>query len=158
MFPISRHITIQSATRKHFRLAISRSIRLAPVRFHSGTPRTQNADVIVVGAGIASVCTSIAAAENGASVILLDRAHGGGASALSGGVVYAGGGTDQQKEAGYEDDSPENMFAYLSKEIGDAVDEETLRQICEGSVARLNWLDSASHSVGCELMAKLDWF
>lgn len=100
-----------------------------------------DADVIIVGAGIAGVSASIAAAEQGARVILLDAAHGGGASAQSGGVVYAGGGTDQQKQAGYGSDTPANMFNYLKQEVADAVDDETLRAFCDGSAARLRWME-----------------
>ncbi|KAF6808829.1 tricarballylate dehydrogenase [Colletotrichum sojae] len=76
----------------------------------------QSADIIVVGAGIAGVCTSIAAAEKGAKVLLLDDAHGGGASALSGGVA----------------------------ETGDAVDETTLKRFCDESVERLGWMEKHS--------------
>ncbi|KAK2729002.1 tricarballylate dehydrogenase [Colletotrichum kahawae] len=103
--------------------------------------RTQLPDVVVVGGGVAGACASIAAAEKGAKVLLLDDAHGGGASALSGGVVYAGGGTRQQKEAGYGHDSPDNMFAYLKEETGDAVDDKTLRRFCDESVQRNEWLE-----------------
>ncbi|KAF6829831.1 tricarballylate dehydrogenase [Colletotrichum musicola] len=109
---------------------------------HISTVRSdQPPDIIVVGAGIAGVCTSIAAAENWSKVLLLDDAHGGGASALSGGVVYAGGGTKQQKEAGYGHDTPDNMFAYLKAETGDAVDETTLKRFCDESVERLEWME-----------------
>ncbi|KAF6814337.1 tricarballylate dehydrogenase [Colletotrichum plurivorum] len=109
---------------------------------HTSTVRSdQPPDIIVVGAGIAGVCTSIAAAEQGAKVLLLDDAHGGGASALSGGVVYAGGGTKQQREAGYGHDTPDNMFAYLKAETGDAVDETTLKRFCDESVERLEWME-----------------
>ncbi|KAM0276911.1 hypothetical protein ACHAQH_006283 [Verticillium albo-atrum] len=100
-----------------------------------------DADVIVVGAGIAGVSASIAAAEKGARVILLDAAHGGGASAQSGGVVYAGGGTEQQKTAGYGDDTPENMFEYLKQEVAGTVDDETLWTFCAGSATRLQWME-----------------
>lgn len=99
------------------------------------------ADVIVVGGGLAGICAAITAAEKGASVLVLDRAHGGGASALSGGVVYAGGGTKYQKAAGYED-TPANMFAYLKQEVGDAVSAKTLQRFCDESVARHDWLES----------------
>ncbi|KAF5509955.1 3-oxo-5-alpha-steroid 4-dehydrogenase [Colletotrichum siamense] len=120
------------------------SILPVPNRFHhkySTLKRTQPPDVVVVGGGVAGVCASIAAAEKGAKVLLLDDAHGGGASALSGGVVYAGGGTRQQKEAGYGHDSPDNMFAYLKEETGDAVDDKTLRRFCDESVQRNEWLE-----------------
>ncbi|KAJ3547327.1 hypothetical protein NM208_g1578 [Fusarium decemcellulare] len=111
-------------------------------RYYAKDSYHRDADIIVVGAGIAGVSASIAAAEKGASVVLVDSAHGGGATAQSGGVVYAGGGTDQQKAAGYGHDTPENMFCYLKEETKGAVDDETLRAFCEGSVARLKWLES----------------
>ncbi|KAJ4188262.1 hypothetical protein NW767_011923 [Fusarium falciforme] len=100
----------------------------------------QKPDVIVVGSGIAGLSASIAAAEKGASVLLLERFHGGGTTALSGGIVYAGGGTQQQKEAGY-DDTPENMFAYLRQEIGDVVQEKTLKRFCHESPGMIQWLE-----------------
>ncbi|KAH8889204.1 flavoprotein [Thozetella sp. PMI_491] len=106
------------------------------------------ADVVVVGSGLAGICAAIAAAEKGASVVLLDRAYGGGASAISGGIVYAGGGTRQQRDAGYGNDSPDNMFRYLREEVGDAVDEVTLRRFCDESVARMEWLESHGVAFG----------
>ena len=97
-------------------------------------------DVVIVGFGGAGVAAAIEAADCGAKVLAIDRAHGGGATALSGGVVYAGGGTSYQKEAGY-DDTPENMFAYLRQEVGEAVSEATLRRFCDESVAMVTWLE-----------------
>src|SRR5437879_13577184 len=90
-------------------------------------------DVLVVGFGAAGACTAIEAAHSNARVIATDRFGRGGASAKSGGVVYAGGGTRFQKSAGYND-SPEAMFEYLSKEVGDAVSPATLRAFCDQSV------------------------
>ncbi|MBL3681523.1 FAD-binding protein [Leucobacter aridicollis] len=98
-------------------------------------------DLIVVGFGAAGAAAAIEAADAGARVLILDRAHGGGASTLSGGVVYAGGGTAQQRAAGI-DDTPEDMFAYLTQEVGDAVSESTLRRFCEQSVGTLEWLET----------------
>ncbi len=98
-------------------------------------------DVLVVGLGAAGACAAIEATENETQVTVLDRLSGGGASALSGGVVYAGGGTRQQKEAG-DEDSVDNMFAYLHEEIQGAVGDETLRRFCENSVDNLEWLES----------------
>lgn len=106
---------------------------------------TVDADVIIVGGGVAGVCAALAASEHGASVVVLDGAHGGGSSAISGGVVYAGGGTRQQQEAGFgpEIDTPDNMFRYLRAEVGPSVaGEATLRRFCDESVARMEWLES----------------
>ncbi|KAL4805860.1 hypothetical protein BDV18DRAFT_140015 [Aspergillus unguis] len=118
-----------------------------PLRFNRafssavhGQNHDRNSDILVIGAGITGISASIAAAERGASVTLLDASHGGGATALSGGFIYAGGGTPYQKAAGY-DDTPENMYAYLKAEIKGAVDDATLQRFCDGSVARLNWLE-----------------
>ncbi|MBP3044228.1 FAD-binding protein [Arthrobacter jiangjiafuii] len=97
-------------------------------------------DVVIVGFGGAGAAAAIEAADNGARVLVLDRAYGGGASALSGGVVYAGGGTRQQREAGYGD-TAENLYAYLRMEAGDAVDEATLRRFCDQSPGMIPWLE-----------------
>lgn len=101
---------------------------------------TQTFDVIVVGYGIAGAAAAIEAADNGAHVLVLDRGYGGGASALSGGIVYAGGGTAQQLEAGYKD-TPENLYNYLVQEVGDTVDEATLRRFCAESPGMIPWLE-----------------
>ena len=77
------------------------------------------ADVVVVGFGAAGACAALEADAAGASVILVDKFEGGGATALSGGVVYAGA-TRFQKEAGF-DDTTDEMFKYLSLEVGGIV-------------------------------------
>ncbi len=105
------------------------------------------ADVVVVGFGGAGACAAIEAREQGASVLVLDRFAGGGATAISGGVVYAGGGTSTQHSAAVPD-SVEDMFAYLSLEVGDCVSPETLRRFCEESTANHDWL--AAHGVPFE--------
>ena len=97
-------------------------------------------DVIVVGFGGAGACAALEGAQNGASVLVLDRFHGGGATAASGGIIYAGGGTPYQKAAGFED-TPEEMYKYLKQEVGDVVADETLRRFCEGSPEMIRWLE-----------------
>ncbi|MEY8201342.1 MAG: FAD-binding protein, partial [Colwellia sp.] len=99
----------------------------------------QDCDVIVVGSGVAGLCAAIEAAQQGLSVIILDRFGGGGASALSGGVVYAGGGTAIQQKAN-ESDTVDNMFNYLKQEVNDAVSDENLRNFCQQSSNNLDWL------------------
>lgn len=100
------------------------------------------ADVIVVGFGGAGAAAALEAAQQGASVLTLDRFHGGGSTAASGGIIYAGGGTPYQKAAGY-DDSPEEMYKFLKQEVGGAVSDETLRRFCEESSAMITWLEKA---------------
>jgi 3-oxo-5alpha-steroid 4-dehydrogenase len=97
------------------------------------------ADVVVIGFGAAGACAALEAAAGGADVLVIDRFGGGGATELSGGIVYAGGGTIQQLAANVTD-TPEAMLAYLRREVGDAVSEETLAQFCVGSADLLAWL------------------
>jgi len=97
-------------------------------------------DVVVVGLGAAGVASALEARACGAEVIAMDRFEGGGATAASGGVFYGGGGSHIQREAGVED-SPDNMFRYLSQEVQDAVSEETLRDFCETSADTIRWLE-----------------
>jgi 3-oxo-5alpha-steroid 4-dehydrogenase len=100
-------------------------------------------DVIVVGFGGAGACAALEAAQQGASVLVLDRFHGGGATSASGGIIYAGGGTPYQKAAGCED-TVEEMYKYLKQEVGEGVlSDETLRRFCEGSAEDIRWLAEA---------------
>ena len=97
-------------------------------------------DVVVVGFGIAGACAAIAAAETGASVLVVERASApGGSAALSGGEVYLGGGTATQKECGFED-SADDMFAFLRAALGPHADEEKLRLYCDDSADHFRWL------------------
>ncbi len=98
-------------------------------------------DLIIVGFGGAGACAALEAESLGARVLVIDRYAGGGATAMSGGVVYLGGGSSQQKAAGYED-TPDEMFRYLQYEVGDAVDEPTLRAYCDQSLDNLAFLES----------------
>ena len=96
-------------------------------------------DVIVVGFGAAGAAAAIEAADHGARVLVLDRGYGGGATALSGGIIYAGGGTQEQRDGGYTD-TVENLRAYLKREVGDAVGDETLERFCAQSPHLIEWL------------------
>ncbi len=100
---------------------------------------TETTDVVVVGFGAAGTCAAIAAREQGAEVIALDRANGGGATAVSGGIIYAGGGTAVQREAGVAD-TVEQMLTYLRLEVGDVVSQQTLESFVRGSSDMIDWL------------------
>jgi len=72
------------------------------------------ADVVVIGSGAAGLPAAIEAAENGASVIVVEaNSDVGGHAILSGGAVPLGGGTSRQKKYGIED-SPDNVFRDLT--------------------------------------------
>jgi succinate dehydrogenase/fumarate reductase flavoprotein subunit len=81
----------------------------------AGIPKhwDEAADVVVVGAGATGIPASIEAAENGASVILIEQNYDiGGHAIQSGAAMPLGGGTTLQKKYGIED-SPDKYFADL---------------------------------------------
>lgn len=96
-------------------------------------------DVVVVGLGAAGLAAAIEAAEQGATVVALDRSGGGGTSANAGGILYLGGGTRTQVDAGLTD-TPEEMRGFLAAALGRAEDDPRLRAYCDGSVAHHDWL------------------
>ena len=101
------------------------------------------ADVVVVGYGIAGACAAIEAARAGADVLILERTGGwGGAAALAGGFIYLGGGTALQQDLGFED-SAENMKTFLMAAMGPGADEAKIDAYCRGSVAHFDWLEDA---------------
>ncbi|OSC36381.1 FAD-binding protein [Mycobacterium decipiens] len=102
---------------------------------------TEAVDVVVIGFGAAGVCAAIAAREQGAEVVALDRANGGGATAISGGIIYAGSGTTVQQQAGVSD-TFEQMLTYLQLEVGDAVSQQTLESFVRGSPEMIDWLSN----------------
>ncbi len=97
------------------------------------------ADFVVVGFGGAGVAAALQAREDGVDVVALDRGEGGGTTVASGGVYYAGGGTRVQRELG-EEDTPEDMFAYLRGETQGVVSDSTLKRFCNGSAGDVDWL------------------
>lgn len=75
----------------------------------------KNADMIIVGAGISGMSAAITAAQNGVQAIMIEKmAMHGGAGALSEGTVNAGC-SQWQKNAGFENDSPETIFMDIIK-------------------------------------------
>src|ERR1700686_2957844 len=99
------------------------------------------ADVVVVGAGAAGLPASITAAEQGASVIVVDQNYDIGGHAIdSGGNIALGGGTSLQKKYGIAD-SPDRMFDDLVHWHDYRFsDREIVRAFCDESVATFDFL------------------
>ncbi|MFT4920202.1 MAG: 3-oxo-5alpha-steroid 4-dehydrogenase [Zhongshania aliphaticivorans] len=107
---------------------------------------SDDTDVLVVGLGAAGASAALEARAQGKRVTVLERFEGGGATALSGGIYY-GGATEHLQAAGF-DDTPEQMYAYLHREIAGAVSDATLRDFCDNSSANLKWLESYGVAFG----------
>ncbi len=100
------------------------------------------ADLVVVGFGMAGACAAMEGADAGGDVLVLERAGGGGGtSANSGGLIYLGGGTPVQQAAGFED-TPEAMFAFLMAISAPGPNEPKIRRFCAESVSHFHWLEA----------------
>ncbi len=105
-----------------------------------GEKLTMEADLVVVGGGIAGLAATLEASDNGAeNIILLEKMPAvGGSTIRSDGKMLAAG-TDIQKKLGIED-SPE-LFAEFLMEIGEyEVDEDFINLIANNSAANIEWL------------------
>ena len=99
------------------------------------------ADVIVIGYGIAGACAALEAKRLGGDVLVVERAGGGGgSSAVSSGLFYLGGGTAVQKAAGYED-TADNMYRFMLTSMGPE-QADIARRFCDDSVAHFDWLEA----------------
>jgi len=107
---------------------------------------TEEAGIVVVGFGGAGAAAALEAREQGADVLVVEQFEGGGATAYSGGIYYAGN-TRFQRDAGVQD-SPQDLFDYLSLEMKGSMSVETLRRFCDESGRNIEWL--VHHGVGFE--------
>src|SRR4051794_12854565 len=100
------------------------------------------ADVIILGGGGAGLSAAVSAAENGASVIVLQKAPTvGGTTALSVGAFSAAG-TSLQRKAGIAD-SVDEFIADMQTANGplDSRENHQLRQLlAEEAAPTLEWL------------------
>ncbi|MUL65030.1 hypothetical protein BOO86_11195 [Mycobacterium sp. CBMA 234] len=104
------------------------------------TEWSDEADVVVIGFGIAGGSAAVSAAAAGAKVLVLEKAAAaGGTTSMAGGHFYLGGGTAVQQATGH-DDSAEEMYKYLVAVAHDP-EHDKIRAYCDGSVEHFNWLE-----------------
>ena len=96
-------------------------------------------NVIVIGSGAAGLAAAIAAADNGASVLVMEAdTQVGGSSRLSGGHFYAAG-TSLQESAGV-DDSADAMFEHYMTLNQWMVEPSVVRRYCDESAPTFEWV------------------
>jgi 3-oxo-5alpha-steroid 4-dehydrogenase len=132
--------------------AMTPAADVIPVPASSIRAWDHEADVVIVGYGVAGAAAAVEAARGGADVLVLERTGSwGGAAAMAGGFIYLGGGTPLQKACGF-DDSVDNMAAFLDAAMGPGADSNRVADYCEGSVAHFDWL------VGCGVPFKPEFW
>ncbi len=108
----------------------------------------EQADILVIGAGMAGLTTAARAAQLGLNVLIVDQAATYGGSANVAGGTLLGAGTRMQAEAGIEDD-PDLCFADFVR-LGGAgnFNEEIAREFAQISGAAVDWLDDLGTDFG----------
>jgi fumarate reductase flavoprotein subunit len=96
-------------------------------------------DVVVIGAGLAGHCASLAAAETGATVLLAEKTRDPGGSTLLSAGSFALAGTDLQAAAGIED-TADNLESELHKVAGGRADAALVRLYADRQEQAYQWL------------------
>lgn len=116
----------------------------AGIRFPATVP------ILVIGAGACGLVAGLAAKDNGADVVVLERDPvPRGSTALSSGMIPACG-TRLQKEAGV-DDAPEIMAADIQKKANGEADQGMVEAICRASGPTIDWLIN-DHAIELDLV------
>ncbi|MDO4936750.1 MAG: FAD-dependent oxidoreductase [Sutterellaceae bacterium] len=100
--------------------------------------KTQNWDVVVVGAGFAGMCAALEAAEQGAKVVLLEKmGRPDGTTVYSSGWIAAVGSRFQK---GHPEDNEEAFFNDMMKLSGYRSDPELIRVYAREAGQGIDWL------------------
>jgi fumarate reductase flavoprotein subunit len=103
-------------------------------------PRKDDADLVVVGAGLAGLAAAITAADAGASVVLIDKHYKAGGSAMGAGGSFSAAGSRLQREKGIADTPA--MHVEDANRIGRGkADPELLKLYCEHAAPTQAWLE-----------------
>lgn len=110
------------------------------------------ADIVVVGMGGGGVNAAAYAAEQGASVIAIEKSETiGGASAHAGSIFNVVGGTKSQNEAQYgwpqyPAMKPEDAIGYIQKDFNYTLDDKMMTSWLSGGIEAIDWMESHPES------------
>ena len=130
-----------TVTSAYFRMAVNAALKqanapdamTAKVAEPEKTAETLECDVLVMGSGTAGLSAAIAAAEDGAKVIVIEKQDiPGGSAVTSAGIVYA-----PVDEA----DIPDMVAYYMERAEGNA-DEALLQFYADNALGTIAWLES----------------
>ena len=108
----------------------------------AGVPRKwdKEADVVIIGSGIAGLCASIEAADAGATAIILEKdAEPGGCAKFSGGHMTVAG-THVQARAKVED-KPDWLYRDMMEDSEMTAVPELIRKFVDGGPEHILWLE-----------------
>ena len=100
-----------------------------------------DADIIVVGAGLAGLAAAITAADDGASVLVVDKHYKIGGSAMGAGGSFSAAGSRLQREKQVHD-SPERHFQDADRIGKGKADPALLKLYTEQAAPTQEWLES----------------
>jgi len=106
---------------------------------------TIECDVVIAGAGAAGLSAGIAALEEGANAVILEKLGVPGGSTSRCGGYFLAGGSAMQAAQGIED-SAEDFYDYLKQFGGETADDGKLKAYADASADMVQWLiDNGAH-------------
>ena len=98
-------------------------------------------DVLVVGSGAGGQTAAIAAADQGAQVVVIEKSDlYGGTSAMSGGAIWIP--VSSQARAAGAQDSPEEAFQYIRALAAPNVPDSLIRAYVDSAPKMLDWVEA----------------
>ena len=121
------------------------ALAAVPVTVDTYADKKHDADILIVGGGLAGVTAALSAVENGGDVILLEaKEYVGGNSVMSTGTFIFGG-TTIQAALGIEDD-PDTFEAWANENSGFSKDPVQVHMVAQNGQKLIDFY--AAHGVG----------